>query len=787
MATTPNKDKVPSSTVQNLLFNSEKMDEFATSGNHTYVDRLGNERRTVEGINYAANQAMLNYGYITADSFETGFTLLTPNTVLRWRSNGELYRWDGDWSQPKVVPAGSTPMSTGGIGQGAWVGVGDASLRSQLSSERASVLPPVGTLSSLTGVSSPVGITAISFQGNKLINWVADGDFSLKSHTVLSEPVRNEFNEYVVTTNNGRYTFVTEAVYAQRIQGEIVGFGLTESSNDASVHFKKAFDGGLAKINVQGLKTFNIKKGISIPSGRSIKLNDNPEISYTETRATTTFTSQSIGAFEMLGEKVTGASFLLSGNIMVGDSNIKLSGTGNLKVGDFVLIEQNLSMLIDESSYARQLLEITGISGSSLTVCPPLSHSYAVGNAAKVTKVIPNKGSRIEGDFTCVHRHTSDLRCTTVIMSMAKDSSQSGKIVSKSFGGNSVLVEDSDDVSVGTILGVKPTDASSGRGNSLVIKSSSNVKFAQAGGVDTRHVADVTSGSSYIEGESVILNSSTELGNALNGHGMNSHHITVRQVIAFGGEAAVSMGNTSYKSDYNWIVDNIFTTRTRGALGMYFGSHTLNTKYIKSEQLVGTFCVNIHGEGTGNVTISRMEMTGGNVTYGVSVDFQAKDVTVSSLKIVDVTCEAAVRIAREASVVRISDLNTEKATVKTPVLIEKVDTKANFNVDVIIKGSVLNATGDYSVQVGGEPGGDITTPTGVRVESSACNKPLRVYCPKDLHVRDCSLTGRSLVSNTIAKSNIIGNYGIWTISRAPTDPTVGYYNNIMYPAPAPVV
>ncbi|MFV4863103.1 hypothetical protein [Citrobacter portucalensis] len=37
------------------------------------------------------------------------------------------------WKRPAAVPAGSTPDSTGGVGTGAWVGVGDASLRSALS------------------------------------------------------------------------------------------------------------------------------------------------------------------------------------------------------------------------------------------------------------------------------------------------------------------------------------------------------------------------------------------------------------------------------------------------------------------------------------------------------------------------------------------------------------------------------------------------------------------------------------------------------------------------------
>ena len=130
MATQPTNLPVPSESPRDLKFNAGKIDEFVTSGNHVYVDRFGDEHRTIAGINYDANQAILNYGYITKKSFEDGSTLSLANECLRWESNGEYYRWDGPL--PKVVPPGSTPDSTGGIGKGKWVSVGDASLRSDL-------------------------------------------------------------------------------------------------------------------------------------------------------------------------------------------------------------------------------------------------------------------------------------------------------------------------------------------------------------------------------------------------------------------------------------------------------------------------------------------------------------------------------------------------------------------------------------------------------------------------------------------------------------------------------
>lgn len=127
----------PGSTSPYDLFdNSQNFDTAINSITAAiWQDRLGKSRHTWYGIESLALISMLNYGYITKKSFEQGTTLDTPNTVLQLESNGEYYRWDGEWSQPKVVPPGSTPESAGGVGPGKWVGVGDASLRGQLSDQ----------------------------------------------------------------------------------------------------------------------------------------------------------------------------------------------------------------------------------------------------------------------------------------------------------------------------------------------------------------------------------------------------------------------------------------------------------------------------------------------------------------------------------------------------------------------------------------------------------------------------------------------------------------------------
>ena len=132
MATVPTNNPIPSEDPRDLKFNAGKIDEVVTGNNHYYTDRFGVRRFTIAGFQHSAEEAIRNYGYITMDSFEDGATLTLPNQVLRYEATGEYYRWDGDL--PKVVEPGSTPASTGGEGHGAWVSVGDASLRSELNS-----------------------------------------------------------------------------------------------------------------------------------------------------------------------------------------------------------------------------------------------------------------------------------------------------------------------------------------------------------------------------------------------------------------------------------------------------------------------------------------------------------------------------------------------------------------------------------------------------------------------------------------------------------------------------
>lgn len=147
MATTPTQDAVPSESPRDLKFNAGKIDEFVTSSGWTYIDRFGNKHYTIEGINYLAQQVMNSFGYVTLTgvSFTTGATVTKPNEVLFNEANNEYYKWTGSFaSGPKVVPANSTPESTGGIGAGKWLSVGDSTLRGELAAEGGAAMVGYG-------------------------------------------------------------------------------------------------------------------------------------------------------------------------------------------------------------------------------------------------------------------------------------------------------------------------------------------------------------------------------------------------------------------------------------------------------------------------------------------------------------------------------------------------------------------------------------------------------------------------------------------------------------------
>ncbi|MEG5970110.1 hypothetical protein UXP81_02945 [Enterobacter hormaechei] len=265
MATTPTNLPVPSESPRDLKFNAGKIDEFVTSLVNTYVDRFGNEHYTIEGLRWLAQQAIAQYGWIPVGTFQDGATLTLPNQILKDTTDGEYYRWDGSFlPSGKVVPNGSTPRTTGGVGVGAWISVGDSTLRALLASANGAT--QIGT--SHRGLLSS-DLNAIdrrpSGYGDSVSAVLANGqDVDIDEHYTISDSVVVGDGQ-VIYGAGGSLNAVSPATYAvyidnQRIsatRGMLVDLNLTgtvtpEGSPGYSVLVRETQDNVISNMHSSG-------------------------------------------------------------------------------------------------------------------------------------------------------------------------------------------------------------------------------------------------------------------------------------------------------------------------------------------------------------------------------------------------------------------------------------------------------------------------------------------------------------------------------------------------------
>lgn len=150
---------IGSTDARDLSDNAENFDKALNSTKTTWNDRLGVTRDTFEG-------ALSKLSFYRVGTFAAGYTLTNMRQTLEY--NGHEYSWAGTF--PKVVAAGATPATSGGIGAGAWVDRTDDRLRSDLAGNtgfefvRGKILP--GAINrSLYSHINDFKISALNFGG----------------------------------------------------------------------------------------------------------------------------------------------------------------------------------------------------------------------------------------------------------------------------------------------------------------------------------------------------------------------------------------------------------------------------------------------------------------------------------------------------------------------------------------------------------------------------------------------------------------------------------------------
>ena len=173
MTTYNTGNPIGSTDARDRLDNSENLDIALNTHNATWVDRLGVTRDSFEG-------ALSGLSFYRVGTFAAGYTLTNMRQTLEY--GGHEYSWAGTF--PKVVAAGATPETTGGIGAGAWVDRTDVTLRNELSSTDGAGL--IGSISYAQLRSYSGSQTAVNVWGIYDVFDGAAGIFKVKTSDTTS-------------------------------------------------------------------------------------------------------------------------------------------------------------------------------------------------------------------------------------------------------------------------------------------------------------------------------------------------------------------------------------------------------------------------------------------------------------------------------------------------------------------------------------------------------------------------------------------------------------------------
>lgn len=163
--------------------------------------------------------------YVTLPgSFDTGETVNTKNELVVF-TDGK-YRWDG--ALPKVIPVGSTPASTGGIGNGLWISVSASAISSWVNKN---ITINFKTVNDLMAGTLPSGDT-ISFAEGMRVETAANAHgIKTKSNWLVS--VTKDSSTYAIPIANGLFA---NLILRRDMGYEEFGFGGTDPvANSAAI------------------------------------------------------------------------------------------------------------------------------------------------------------------------------------------------------------------------------------------------------------------------------------------------------------------------------------------------------------------------------------------------------------------------------------------------------------------------------------------------------------------------------------------------------------------------
>lgn len=217
-------------------------------------------------IDYATNQVtgqtqktmpaiLRDIGFEPASfDFTTGGTLTSSdrNKAVLWPmadgGDGDWYYWEG--ALPKVIPAASTPSSTGGVAEGAWRPVGDIQLRAQLASSDD------GFGDMLVAVKQPYDGSVLQTQHNKNSRILDLYDFNGLPSNADNTSALNSALSAINSMGGGLLRINIPGVYL--ISGTITVYANTHIVMDDGVVIRRNYTTGNSMVNLAHNSASNV-------------------------------------------------------------------------------------------------------------------------------------------------------------------------------------------------------------------------------------------------------------------------------------------------------------------------------------------------------------------------------------------------------------------------------------------------------------------------------------------------------------------------------------------------
>lgn len=344
----PTTNPVPSQDPSDLLFNAGKLDEVVSGSNAIYTDRLGVSRRTMAGVDAAADLVLGGIGYAPPVVYASGISLtLTTQTV---EYSGEVYA-------PKVanLPFTTSTWATDSAKFRLIQGVAATDLAASGGSSMIGYMPS-GTGAVATAVQdvlretvSVLGFYADGVSGAKVdptgvVDSTAGIQAAINYAAPLGKSVFIPAGTYAITAltlpqQHGGIEIFGEAMNSMYNMENAIYRGSVLVSTQATGNIISCDGGGF--YSNRGIRIRNLNMRVST-SGYAIYLKRSPELNLLENL--TVYNDNSAGgsgvALESCwsGTRVNGCQFNAAA---IGASNIGINVFNDIKAGGILIEDTN--------------------------------------------------------------------------------------------------------------------------------------------------------------------------------------------------------------------------------------------------------------------------------------------------------------------------------------------------------------------------------------------------------------------------------------------------------------